>query len=255
MNTHTSSLVLSARMLGVLVLGAAISGCSTSSRFSVEAQRVPGAPVSGSSYRLVPGPAMAASAPANVSTGWVLRDVATALSAHGLHLVTTDALPALEIEVDIALDAPVLETLTHTVPVYAQPAPQSSANGRLGGAGGASGPRKIGEQQVARTVQVHPKRLHLTAWPVLPDGSRSDRPVWSVQVNNADESSDLAAYARLMVAAAMDWIGRATDQPQVIALHARDSRVTFIARGLSPSSGNVALADPNPAAGNPRAGG
>ena len=258
MNTLSSPLALSARLVGVLVLGAALGGCTTSSQFSVEARRPVGAHTPGQSYRLVAGASWQSPATARLPADAVLRDVATALSARGMYLASPHVVPDLEIDVDLALGAPLSKTLIQTVPVYAQPAPRASSSPRVGGeanSGVTASPRTIGEQQIARTVEMHPKRLLLTAWPLQPDGARGRQPVWSVEVNNADESDDLAAYARLMVAAAMDWIGRATDEPAVVDLHARDSRVTFIARGLSPSSGNVARADPNPAAAGQRAGG
>jgi len=242
MNTHQISFPNSALCAATIVVAGFLCGCSTSARFSVEAGGLDGAPADSLSYRLAAGPALAGGAMSPVASERVLRDVRTALSGRGLFEAPEGLVPGMEIEVDLGRGHAIQKVLTYSVPVYLEGMSAASNTERPDrvGADTSRVPRKIGERDVTRIVTVYPKFLRLTARPMGPSGAVATRaPLWRIEVTNEDESEDLDAYARLMVAAAMDWVGRSTDAPVEVVVGSGDSRVAFIDRGIS-SPRNVA---------------
>jgi len=245
-----------ASCVAAVITAGFLAGCASSARFSVEARHVPGAVVDAASYRLETGPALRATTASGVSREQVLRDVRTALSAHGLFEAPAGLAADLAIEVDFAIGQPYEKALTMAAPVYAEGASAASggaANGRIGASASGS-PTKVGEREVTRIVTVFPKRLELTAWAAQGRSvARTSDPLWRVAVDNVDEGNDLARYTRWMVAAAMDWVGRDTTEPIEIVLGSRDQRVTFIAAGEThaPNGGVVAGRTERAATGRP----
>ena len=236
MNTHQISFSNSALCAATIVVAGFLCGCSTSARFSVEAGGPGGAPEDRLSYRLAAGPALAGGAMSPASRERVLRDVRTALSGRGVYEAPEGLAPEMEIEVDLGQGPAIRKVLTFTEPVYLE-GMSAASNAVTPGRGGSDTsrmPRKVGERDVTRIVTVFPKYLRLTARPMRSAGSvAAGAPLWRIEVTNEDESEDLDTYARLMVAAAMDWVGRSTDSPVEVVVRSGDSRVAFIDRGIA----------------------
>lgn len=250
------SLLRSAGLCAAAVVALHVTtGCSTSSRFAVEARRDAPSEVpqgSGTSYRLTAGPTISRPEHGPAATTALMRDVATALSGCGYYPAPGGTEADIEVVVDLRAGHPVTRWATVGVPVYVE----SVAHSRAGGeSGGPAQPRKIGEQQVAHPVQMFPKHLLLTAWAVDAAGMRGDRALWAVHVRTEHEEENPAGQARLMVAAAMDWIGTSTAHPIDLALSSSDARVRFIARGQDAAPASVAVSDTSSAARGARAGG
>ncbi len=209
----------------VLVVSLLLGGCATSSRFAVASVRHEIPNTQPRSYRLTGGPSLAPAADP------VLADVRTALSGRGLFESPGGVRPDLEITVDLERGPAVSRVITTTEPVYLVPSlsglpgrPQAPSSAILA-------PRVIARREVARTVVVYPRLLHLTAR--LVDAPAGAPAAWEVAVLHEGTSPQPpASEARWMVAAAMDWIDRASEGPAVIEVDRDDSRVAFLEQGV-----------------------
>ncbi len=223
-----------------LALGTALHfcGCASSHRFTVEADRQTERGVPERSYRLTASVADRSPVATTALSRQFVSDVRTALSGRGLFEAPEGVAPELEIRVELVQGAAVHRTLTHEVPIYVS-GPSAGLESQKDGrsrTGGVALPKKVGEQTVTQVVTVYPKALRLTARSTSQlAGGGDSAPLWTVLVTNEDESNDLAHHSRLMVAAAMDLIGRDTGAPQEVVLSGRDGRVAFIEQGIVPS--------------------
>lgn len=235
MNKTSALSSSSALCVATVVVAGFLCGCTSTARFSVQAERQDSPTTPMVSYRLKAGAGPGATAPALATHGQVLRDVRTALASRGMFEAPAGVAPALEIEVELGIGPAHQKTLAHRVPVYAEGSQPYTRTGesRHASVSSETMPRKIGEREVTAVVTVHPKHLRLTARAFRPEPTHSGETpvVWSVVVTNEDESTDLASYSRLMIAAAMDWIGRATQEPMLVEISDRDRRVAFLAAG------------------------
>lgn len=232
MNNASSFHSLSALCVASVVIAGSLCGCATGARFAVQAEHAGSTPIPAQSYRLNAAPELGGAAVSAGAREQILRDVRTALSEGGLLEAPVGVAPTLEIEVELVLGPARQKALTLAVPVYsegAQPVSRTDGLGRTAVPGG-SYPRKVGEREITQVVTVHPKALRLTAHPLRSGSAERAAASWSVIVTNEDESTDMVAYARLMVAAAMDWIGRSTESPTEVVLTHRDRRVALLAQ-------------------------
>jgi len=242
MNTRPLSRLRVAACAAALVATGLFSGCASSARFSVEARQQAPGEAAAVAYRLRAAPSLESATAPGVSRVRVMDDVRTALSARGMFEAPAGVAAELEIEVELSAGQPYPAELTFSAPVYAGGAPTASGEAAHRSAGGASSsPTKIGEREVTRVVTMYPKRLQLTARRT--SAGASAQPLWRVTVDNADEEADLGSYTRLMVAAAMDWVGRTTEEPVEIVLGPRDARVAFLAAGEIRGGSGGMLAD------------
>lgn len=168
----------------------------------------------------------------------VARDIQTALSSKGLYAAPPGTTPELVIEVDFGMSAPIVTERTRSEPVYV-PMPATSSGGlRVGGGPeGAGGQlRYLGSVELPYTVTTYKKFLRLSAREHDAHAEFAQpRQIWSVTVTNQDRSDHLPEYTRLMVAAAMDHIGKNHDEEQRVVMTRRDRRVTFVKEGLGSS--------------------
>jgi hypothetical protein len=232
MNHASSFHSLSALCVASVVIAGSFCGCTTGARFAVQAEHADAASIPAQSYRLSAAPQLGGAEIPAGAREQILRDVRTALAERGLFEAPEGVAPTLEIDVELAFGPARQKALALAVPVYsegAQPVSRADGLGRAGAPGG-SVPRKVGEREITQVVTVHPKALRLTAYPLRPAPAGRAAASWSVVVTNEDEATDMVAYARLMVAAAMDWIGRSTDSPTEVVLTHRDRRVTLLAQ-------------------------
>lgn len=221
--------------LWVGLAGALLSGCSSSSQFSVDAVRRADAHLAPHlSYRLVLSAAADAAALSPLAEQRLLRDIRTALSSRGLFEAPAGVTPALEVEIDFGLEGPVQRELTYTEPVYvtAPSAPRTSGRAGAGDFSPAGLPRRLGDRQVTKIVSLFPKFLRLTARETSDEAGEGRTPLWSVVVCNEDQSDDLARYTRLMAAAAMDYIDVHASAGEQVVLSYADGRVQFIEQGI-----------------------
>lgn len=218
-------------LTATLLLSVLLAGCATSSRFSVDAVRRPeAANVPRLSYRFIGSPTLEFGRASTLVQERFWRDARTALSSKGLYEAPPGVTPALEVEIDFGLEAPVQHLRTHTEPVYVVAAPGRSRGDETGSH---PLPRKIGERTVNTTVTLYPKFLRVTAREARSVATiQTSAPLWSVVVTNEDESDDLGRYARLMLAAAMDHLDTQSAPGTSVVLNYADGRVAFIAQGM-----------------------
>lgn len=219
---------------GSLILaGFLATGCATQYRFQVEAINQRQDAGQRFSYHLVdarPDPGQDRRVFDSIR-----RDVETALSSRGYYPAPIGATPDMEIELDFGISAPVVKQHFVSKPVYSLPSNLNgpSARGSTQPMRASLVPEFKGMTQVPEIVTTYRKFLRLTAREPRVDGPTISigRQIWSVYVTNEDGSQDLPTYAHLMVAAAMDNVGRDYKGEQQVAFTKRDQRVAFVERG------------------------
>lgn len=234
--TARSLLLHTPRLALVAVLALGTAGCASRYAFDVEATKQATPPQPHRSYRLVD--ARPDARPGDLRFARVAQDVETALSSRGMYAAPEGTTPALIIAVDFGISDPVTTVGTRIEPFYME-LPASALGATLyrdAGGGRSVQPHYLGEREVPFVIKTYRKFLRLTA---RTNGSETDedtaRQAWSVLVTNEDKSDDLRAYARLMVAAAMDHIGDNLPGQRHIVMTRRDGRVTFVAQGADAS--------------------
>lgn len=217
--------------LPVAGLVSLLAGCATSTPFQVDASRRPDPGAAPRfSYQLVSANPDFAAGHTNVAR--MSRALRTALSSRGLFEAPAGVAPQLDIEFDFGLEGPRIISRESTIR-----APGPESHRPIGGfsfEGTAErldeGPTVVAEDRtVVDQVRLYRKFLRVTA---RRSGHAVDQapplPLWSVFVENEDESRDLARYLTLMAAAAMDTLGEDTTAPRSVKLTRRDGRVLFV---------------------------
>lgn len=224
---HTSPFLIASLLL--------LSGCASTSRFSVDATRNGEANAAvRTSYRIVSTNPELSDDDARVATA--LNSVKTALSSKGWFEAPSGAAADMTIEVDFGMGPPVTHVVREVnlavqIPAYAVPAarPRTSpapdwyrtfnSDGYL--------------VTVTRTT-LREKFLRVTARENVAgsDVHVPERELWSVYVTNDDASNELESKLPMLVAAAMDSFGTNATNAHEVALSARDARVAFVERGL-----------------------
>jgi hypothetical protein len=226
----------STQLVALAAVGFLATGCATHYKFGVEAIKQSDALVPHQSFRLVD--ARPDSRPGDPRFDHVARDVQTALSGKGLYPAPEGTTPQLIIEVDFGVSAPVVTEHIRREPVYLV-MNSSSLGGQRPGSGHmetGTQPRYVGDREVPYLTTTCHKYLRITAREPLSSATNATpRQAWSVMVTNDDPSDNLAEYARLMVAAALDSIGSDTERVRQVVLTKRDDRVTFVEKGLGSS--------------------
>lgn len=148
--------------------------------------------------------------------------------------------PDIEVGVEFLFSGPVNAVRTFVEHVYVTPLPNPVAVGARDGGAPAKiplnppHPIRAGERTVVHKVTIYRKLLRLTARDLRTCDERAARELWQVSVFNEDGSADVARYARLMCAVAMEVYDRDTGSAREIVLSERDGRVTLVERGRAP---------------------
>lgn len=217
-------------VLAAITLAAA--GCASQYQFAVEAIKQAGTALPQRSYRLVD--ARPEARPGDLRFARVAQDVQAALSSRGMFAAPEHTTPELIIEVDFGISPPITKTGRRREPFFMELPASAMGNMQSREVGGTrvAQPQYMGEREVPYVVTTYRKFFRLTARESESAvAGASPRQVWSVLVTNEDSSDDLRGYTRLMVAAAMDHIGKDLPQGQHVVMTRQDGRVAFVAQG------------------------
>jgi hypothetical protein len=156
--------------------------------------------------------------------------VKTALSARGLYEARDLKSADMIVDISYGMGPPRTE---HTVE-------QTLVNGRPMGAFQSLGlpPEGVAREVMGYTPLVSTTILREKYLSIHAHDNRqveADRPaqdLWRVDVRIEDESDDLRGHLPVLIAAAMDHIGRTTDGEATLAMHSDDEAVRFVRKGL-----------------------
>jgi hypothetical protein len=220
------------------------SGGCVGTAFKVEAVRTPRANMSPVSYQLV---SLGTPTWANASlTERSLSFARAALSSKGMFEAPAGSTAEMIVEIDFAVEPSRMETRTYTNDITefvaekittvteTKKQPDGSTVTVTREVKEPAHYEKVGEETVEYQVEIFPKFFRISARENSPPGE-AHRQLWSVYVTNEDESDDLYTYLPMMVAAAMDFIDRATAQEKTIEISTKDRRLEFVLRGMPPT--------------------
>lgn len=228
---------------GLCALLLALSGCTTTYNFKVDAISNPNVQP-GMSYKI-----------ANVNSGGEPDDlrtqeagswVKTALSGKGLYEAPTLEDADMIIELEYGMEEPRTKMKTISTPIYAEvgggvryiQVPVTNKDGKVTLTTVAvrepSKREYVGERESVIVQTVYEKYMRISARENAPDDESDSRgaQAWSVYVTNEDEKDDLRAYLPVMASAAIDFIGENSETQQEVKLKDTDDVVTFVKKGM-----------------------
>ena len=185
--------------------------------------------------------------------------VKTALSGKGLYEAPSNATADMIVELDYGVDAPRTKIETVSVPVYAQvgggvryeQVPVTNSRGitttRTVAVYEAPRTELVGFDDVPREVTIYEKYLRITARDNRPvSEGKPPSQIWSIQSSTEDESKDIRKYLPIMASATVEYIGKDSNNAQVIKVRVPSPNVDFIKKGMGDDATTVAAQTPQP---------
>lgn len=174
-----------------------------------------------------------------------------ALSSKGMFEASAGTTPEMIVEIDFAVEVPRIEVRTSTSDVTEWVAATTTtvtettkqANGTATTSTRTvtepAHSEKVGEETHEEEVEIFPMFFRMTAREYSAKPGERGRQLWSVYVTHEDLKNDLDAFLPMMIAAAMDYIDRQTNEEKTVEISNKDRRLSFVLRGMPASDAFV----------------
>ena len=154
----------------------------------------------------------------------------TALSAHGLYEAPDPRAAEIVVELDYGIGPERVEQTVYQELINGRPVP---ATARIGRPPEGVAREMMGYTPMVNTTVLREKFLSIRARRSSSRaGAQPPEDLWRVDVTIDDEGDDLRGRLPVLLAAAMDQIGRSTDKPAMVTLHSNDEAVRFVRKGM-----------------------